>query len=244
MGSGGHTTEMIAFAKLTFDSNKNCHRSYLITDGDQHSVSQIQVLEYLINQGSGKNAATGTWEPTIIMRARSVHQNYFTSVFTSIISAWQIWKAVISIPNKRAKSPKAELFRYPDVIITNGPGTGFIVALVAFALKTLCIAPRDRMKVVFLETWARSHDLGLTGNLFYLTKIADLFVVQTKELADKLNVPFIGNVNEEWAEMGNSILPEATKEAAEVDPVVMKAAKKAARKAKQKKAKRALLNKK
>ncbi|KAF3765512.1 family 1 glycosyltransferase, partial [Cryphonectria parasitica EP155] len=181
LGSGGHTTEMMALIKQSFKANRNQHRRYIITDGDTHSLNSSKGLEKLIRTNCPNDA--GTHDTLIVTRARAVHQSFFTSVFTSALCALEIVAALTMVPPKRAGQPNAGAFRYPHIIVTNGPGTGFIVGLVAFALKVLGCAPKNRLKVVFVETWARDHKLGLTGKLFDKTGIADLFVVQSHTLA-------------------------------------------------------------
>ncbi|PSR97323.1 oligosaccharide biosynthesis protein Alg14 like-domain-containing protein [Coniella lustricola] len=199
LGSGGHTTEMIAIIKQSFKANKNQHRRYIITDGDTHSLNQSKALENLIRASCPDDA--GTHDTLMVTRARAVHQSFITSVFTSAKSALDIIAALTAVPSQRRYGPDSALFKWPHVIVTNGPGTGFIVGLVAFALKVVCRVPKDRLKVVFVETWARDNKLGLTGKLFNMTGIADLFVVQSPLLAKAVGKPNIGNINFRYAQL-------------------------------------------
>lgn len=207
-GSGGHTTEMGALIKLSFKSNKNQHRRYIITDGDQHSQNQERSLESLI-QRSCTDEAAGTYDTIIVPRARKVYQSYASSVYTSLRSALDILVALTTIPAQRAGTTNAKEFQYPHVIVTNGPGTGFIVGLMAHVLKVLYLAPQDRLRVVFVETWARTQNLGLTGKLFYWTDIPDVFVVQSEKLSKVVGKPNIGNVNVRWAQSKRSHKPSS-----------------------------------
>lgn len=202
LGSGGHTTEMISLLKLSQKPYYHTHRRYLMTDGDTHSWDQASALEEDIADRY-PNGSAGTADMVIATRARSVHQSYITSVFTSLKCFFEILAAMTSIPAIRVGLPDAEAFRAPHVIVTNGPGTGFIVGLVAFILKLFRVVPRDRLSVVFMETWARTHSLGLTGKLFHLTQIADVFIVQSEGMAKLTNKPNIGNVNKKWAGLAN-----------------------------------------
>lgn len=199
MGSGGHTTEMVALIKLNFKTNRNQHRRYIITHGDRHSQNQEKDLESLIDK-SCPDGSGGTYDTFIVTRAREVYQSYFTSVYSSLRCALDILAALITIPAQRAGKPNASEFRFPHVIVTNGPGTGFIVGLMAHILKILYIVPQHRLKIIFVETWARTHNLGLTGKLFYWTGITDLFVVQSENLSKIVGKPNIGNVNTTWDE--------------------------------------------
>lgn len=198
-GSGGHTTEMTALIKLSFKANKNQHRRYIITEEDQHSQNKERALENLIHESCTDEAA-GTYDTIIVPRARKVYQSYASSVYTSLRCALDILVALTTIPAQRAGTPNAKEFQYPHVIVTNGPGTGFIVGLMAHILRVLYLVPQDRLRVVFVETWARTHNLGLTGKLFYWTDIADVFVVQSEKLSKIVGKPDIGNVNLRWAQ--------------------------------------------
>lgn len=203
LGSGGHTTEMMSLIKLSQKPYSHTHRRYLMTVGDPYSLKQAKTLEANMAKRY-PNGSAGTSDMIAVTRARSVHQSYTSSVFTSLQSFAEIVGALTTIPSLRVGQPHAEAFRSPHVIVTNGPGTGFIVGLVAFLLKVLRVVPRDRLKVVFVETWARTHSLGLTGKLFNLTQIADVFVVQSEVLAKAVNKPNIGNVNKMWSGLVNT----------------------------------------
>lgn len=207
-GSGGHTTEMTALIKLSFKANKNQHRRYIITEEDQHSQNKERALENLIHESCTDEAA-GTYDTIIVPRARKVYQSYASSVYTSLRCALDILVALTTIPAQRAGTPNAKEFQYPHVIVTNGPGTGFIVGLMAHILRVLYLVPQDRLRVVFVETWARTHNLGLTGKLFYWTDIADVFVVQSEKLSRIVGKPDIGNVNLRWAQSRRNHKPHS-----------------------------------
>lgn len=199
LGSGGHTTEMVALIRLSFRPNRNQHRRYIITHGDQHSQDREKDLESLIHK-SCPDGSGGTYDTFMVTRARKVYQSYITSVYSSLRCALDILAALTGIPAQRAGEVHAAGFRFPHVIVTNGPGTGFIVGLMAHVLKILYLVPEDRLKIIFVETWARTHNLGLTGKLFYWTGITDLFVVQSGSLSKIVGRPNIGNVNTLWTE--------------------------------------------
>ncbi|KAI3394558.1 hypothetical protein diail_2549 [Diaporthe ilicicola] len=205
-GSGGHTTEMTALIKLSFKARKTQHRRYIITEDDQHSQNQEKALERLIHQ-SYHDEAAGTYDTVIVPRARKVYQSYVSSIYTSLRCALDILVALTTIPAQRGGKPNGKEFRYPHVIVTNGPGTGFIVGLMAHILKVLYLVPQDRLRVVFVETWARTHNLGLTGKLFYWTNIPDVFSVQSEKLSKAVGKPNIGNVNLMWAQSRREYKP-------------------------------------
>lgn len=198
MGSGGHTTEMLALVKLSLKANQNQHRRYIVTHGDDASQTRQETLEDLIHR-SCPNGSGGTYDTFIVTRARKVHQSYLSSVKSSLRCALDILAALTKIPAQRIGKLNAAHFKFPHVIVTNGPGTGFIVGLMAHILKVLYLAPEDRLKIIFIETWARTHELGLTGKLFRWTGITDLFVVQSETLSKLVDKPNIGNLNATWA---------------------------------------------
>lgn len=202
---------MMALIKLSFKAKKNQHRRYIITSGDQHSLNQQIALEQAI-QEKYPNGSAGTQDTVVVTRARSVHQSFLSSIFTSLQSANDILIALTEVPQQYATDPKAEHFRCPHVIVTNGPGTGFVVGVVAYLLKLFFLAPNDRLKIVFVETWARTHKLGLTGKLFDMSRIADLFMVQSTTLSEAVGKPNIGNVNLRYAQVGRTMAGTCGKE--------------------------------
>ena len=79
-------------------------------------------------------------------------------------------------------------------IVTNGPANGFIVCLVAHLLKILYLVPQNRLRIVYIESWARSRTLSLTGKLFVRTGIADLVCVQHQTLAGIKGARYVGHI--------------------------------------------------
>ncbi|KAL8318865.1 hypothetical protein RB597_005902 [Gaeumannomyces tritici] len=188
LGSGGHTGEISEFIKRSYEGHDNLHRRYIITSGDTHSPNVIAKLETLIRD-TARGQPTGTRDVVRVARARNVHQPLWTAWYTSLLSALSIVNALIKEPRSRPRTTFGADFRYPHVIMTNGPGTGFIVCLVAYVLKLLSVVPADRAKMVYMETWAHINTLSLTGKLFYHSDIADMFIVQHKPLAERIGKP-------------------------------------------------------
>jgi beta-1,4-N-acetylglucosaminyltransferase len=183
---------MCELVKATFSGQSNVHRRYVVTSGDSSSVSAMQKLENKIQAAFPSDLRTGTFDCLPIPRARHVHQPFYTAPFTTIQSAMHIVRVLTRRPESRPHSMFGDDFRYPHVIVTNGPGTGFVVCVVAYMLKLFMITPQDRLKVVYVESWARSQSLSLTGKLFHLTGLADLFLVQQQSLARKFDKQYIG----------------------------------------------------
>ncbi|KAK1772330.1 UDP-N-acetylglucosamine transferase subunit ALG14 [Phialemonium atrogriseum] len=201
MGSGGHTAEMSEMIRRKFRGQRNTHRRYVSTTGDEHSAASIAMTETLIKDayidGNG-----GTWDHFQVKRARAVHQPLYTAWFTSIWSALNIVNALSREPNQRPYDKYGQLYKYPHVVITNGPGTGFILCLVAHLLKIFYLVPQNRLKLVYVESWAHTRTLSLTGKLFHWTSIADLFCVQHRDLAEKFGKHYVGLVTERTTPVG------------------------------------------
>jgi beta-1,4-N-acetylglucosaminyltransferase len=184
LGSGGHTTEMLDIIKQKFRPQANQHRRYLVTTGDQDSLNRLTKLETLIHNTSAGDTH-GSFDTFHIPRARRVHQPFLTAPLTCLATACCAINALTREPEARPRTRHSTQFKYPHVVVTNGPATGFVVCAVAHALKLLYLVPDNRLKMVYVESWARSRTLSLTGRLFYWTGIADMFCVQHEELAQR-----------------------------------------------------------
>ena len=193
LGSGGHTSEMFEMIRRKFRGQKNFHRRYVSTSGDSQSATAIATTEQIINDAYVDGAA-GTWDHFEVKRARAVHQPFYTAWYTSIWSALNIISALTSQPTQRPYPEHGNSYKYPHVIITNGPGTGFVLCFVAHLLKIFYLAPQNRLKVVYIESWAHTRTLSLTGKLFHWTGIANLFCVQHQSLAEKFGKHYVGLV--------------------------------------------------
>ncbi|KAL2263718.1 hypothetical protein VTK26DRAFT_5474 [Humicola hyalothermophila] len=182
LGSGGHTTEMLETVRRKFQPQTNQHRRYLINTGDEDSFRRLTHLESVI-RAAFPDASRGTIDSFSLPRARRVHQSLVTAPFTCLATAVHAVNALTREPVRRPQTRYGRQFKYPHVIVTNGPATGFIVCLVAHLLKVFYLVPQNRLKMVYVESWARTRTLSLTGRLFLWSGIADLFCVQHEELA-------------------------------------------------------------
>ncbi|KAK0704820.1 glycosyltransferase family 1 protein [Lasiosphaeris hirsuta] len=202
LGSGGHSAEMIETIKQKFCGQRNQHRRYIITSGDGSSLNMVKKLEATISDAYPDERA-GTRDVFNIKRARAVHQPKCTAPFTSLLSAAHAINALTREPNLRPVRQYGYQFKYPHVIVTNGPATGFIVALVAYLLKIFYLVPQNRLKTVYIESWARTKTLSLTGKLFLHTGIADMFCVQHQPLARAIpGAEYVGQVTARLTPVG------------------------------------------
>lgn len=192
LGSGGHTQEMCRMMEKNFPSAAgNMHRRYVTTSGDHYSAGALTQLEQsLLHRQQTVAAKTvvkteggkGTYDVFMVRRARYVHEPWHAAIFTVLGSLHSLLLALTTMPSVR---PGARWPPLPHVVVTNGPGTGFVLACLAHILKVLQMVPSGHLKVVYVESLARVKTLSLTGYLFHLTGIADVFIVQYPLLAEK-----------------------------------------------------------
>lgn len=182
LGSGGHTKEMLLMMGNDFHESGQFHRRYLVTGGDNFSLKQVEAFEKGLQEAKEH---PGTYDVCVATRARRVHQSLLTTPISVLRSIFDIFPILLARPAQIGADSPLDL---PDVIFTNGPGTGFFVGLVAHLLKIFYLVPEHKMQVLFIESWARVSSLSLTGKLFYHTGIADMFLVQHEPVASLYGV--------------------------------------------------------
>lgn len=67
----------------------------------------------------------------------------------------------------------------PDIVLSNGPGTGLPMCVIARIMDLLQISP---IRVVYAESICRVNRLSLTGTMLYYTRMAHSIIVQWPEL--------------------------------------------------------------
>ncbi|KAI0601767.1 oligosaccharide biosynthesis protein Alg14 like-domain-containing protein [Biscogniauxia sp. FL1348] len=190
-GSGGHTAEMIQMIERSIRPEKSSHRRWVIGRGDENSYHKVMAFERrLLRRFSKHNLRSGSFDIVWFDRARAVHQSWLTTPFSAITSFLGIFSILLAPPIP----PCAPKFRFPGVIVTNGPGTGFLILLAARVLKILLVVPRSHMKTIYVESWARVRSLSLTGKLIRRCMLADLFIVQSRQLAQQQQGIFAENL--------------------------------------------------
>ncbi|EKD13820.1 uncharacterized protein L3040_005561 [Drepanopeziza brunnea f. sp. 'multigermtubi'] len=192
LGSGGHTAEMMSLLRDT-DPRRYTHRTYIISSGDSFSARKALDIERLIQskqrrgqeptQAGETDCMTGTWDVKIVPRARKIHQPLWTAPFSSLWCFVGCLKAL----RTTAQTSKVAPGHYPDVIITNGPATAVMVILAALSLKFFAVAPTSKMKIIYVESWARVKTLSLSGKVLLKMGICDRFLVQWETLAKTIN---------------------------------------------------------
>ncbi|OTA65435.1 glycosyltransferase family 1 protein [Hypoxylon sp. EC38] len=182
-GSGGHTGEMIRMMDRSIAPHESIyHRRYAIGYGDQMSYDKVMGFERtLVDRFEREHVSAGTFDIEYFHRGRHVHQSWMTTPFTALACITDIFRILTTAPSHVGRSVTE--FRFPGVIVTDGPGSGFLFLLVAHWLKMWFIVPDDFMKTVFIESWARVNSISLTGKLIDNFYLADVFIAQYKNLS-------------------------------------------------------------
>lgn len=189
-GSGGHTGEMIRMLSRSIQHEALAHRRWAVGRGDELSFSKVIDFETRLSMNfASKGWEPGTFDIMSFPRARAVHQSWLTTPFTAVLCVVEIIRILLEQP-----SGKSIDFAYPGVVVSDGPGSGFLFILVAHILKVLQLVPSDYMQTIFIESWARVGRLSLSGRLADLLGIADMFIVHYRPLARKNHRVFSQNM--------------------------------------------------
>ncbi|KAI9205095.1 oligosaccharide biosynthesis protein Alg14-like protein [Polychytrium aggregatum] len=165
LGSGGHTSEMFRLLKA-LPTGQFDPRIYVMAQSDHISDAKMKEFEEERLRRVPNGIRTGKAECVRIPRAREVGQPFSTvlpSFLRAVYASFAIfWK------------------HDPELIICNGPGTCLPICLIAYALRILFIR---RVRIVYVESYARVSTLSFTGKIMYW--IADRFIVQWYPLREK-----------------------------------------------------------
>ncbi|KAJ1435881.1 oligosaccharide biosynthesis protein Alg14 like-domain-containing protein [Ochromonadaceae sp. CCMP2298] len=155
-GSGGHTTEMLMLVeKLPRDRFGPV--DCVLAQSDKTTMAKVEASRI-------DSLQSCTWHT--VFRSREVKQGWASTLLTSLYALLQSFLLVL-----RTR---------PRLIICNGPGTCVPICYAAFLYNLLGVTCTQ---IVFVESFCRVQKLSLTGRLLYY--IADRFVVQWQQLADK-----------------------------------------------------------
>lgn len=145
-------------------------RTWVVSSGDAFSARRAaEVEEGLFWNWGGGERKVGASEVVEVPRARKVHQSLWTTPLSALHCLW----ACAGVLGR---------WDSPDLILTNGPGTGVVVVLASLILRFFDFSARGagQTRVVYVESLARVKKLSLSGRL--LIKVADRFLVQWKDL--------------------------------------------------------------
>ncbi|KAI8957914.1 glycosyltransferase family 1 protein [Daldinia sp. FL1419] len=175
-GSGGHTAEMIKMVERSIRSEgPNSHRRWAIGYDDELSYKKVIDFERKLNaRFTARNLHAGTFDIAYFRRSRAVHQSWLTTPLSVYHSANDVYNILTDLP----ANPAIPETKFPGVVATDGPGTGFVFLLCAYLMKFFQLVPDNCMKGVYVESWARVNSLSFSGKLIKFFQLAEVFVVQ------------------------------------------------------------------
>ncbi|KAG0052986.1 UDP-N-acetylglucosamine transferase subunit [Gryganskiella cystojenkinii] len=195
LGSGGHSAEMLQLVS-GLDPSKYQIRHYIVGQDDDASVEKVHRLESLRGQadvsdafkvssngkeGSEASKRPGGYTVNRIPRSRHVHQSFLTTPFTL---AKSLLVAMTLIRRLGCSSKDYDHKDHKSVLLMNGPGTCFALALAVIGLRILGVVEDERTPdLVFVESFARVRTLSMTGKLVY--PLCDAFLVQWPGLREQ-----------------------------------------------------------
>ena len=173
------------------DPTDYTHRSYLLSSGDDLSARRAEDFESaLARSRASPHAVTSTYDVTTVPRARYIHQSLLTtplSAMRCLIRCFSVLRAPPSAVHPRDGEGEPPEYSYPDLILTNGPGTAVCVVLASLLLRFFSPvlpkgwAPKEgSMRTIYVESWARVRRLSLSGRI--LVWVVDRFLVQWEAL--------------------------------------------------------------
>ena len=119
----------------------------------------------------------GTYDIVTVPRARDIHQSLLTTPFSCVRCMVSCWSILTKYTDRRVKD-------YPDLIFCNGPATATVMVFTSILLRLFNVesaSSRNKMRTVYVESWARVKKLSLSGTI--LSKVVDRFLVQWPQLA-------------------------------------------------------------
>ncbi|KAK4057827.1 UDP-N-acetylglucosamine transferase subunit [Microbotryomycetes sp. JL221] len=166
LGSGGHTAEMLRLIQA-LDWQRYSSRVWIIQTTDKSSLTKAIEFE-------SQHIHSGQFEIIKIPRARTVHQNYPTSILTTLKTfSMCVWYMTMK--------PILAKTKFADVVLLNGPGSCVPIAVACFLPKLFNF---NSSHLIYVESLARTKRLSMTGKL--IRPFVDRFFVQWKSLRDSI----------------------------------------------------------
>ncbi len=222
LGSGGHSAEMLNMLRcLPHLPVKFTYRTYVVSSGDGFSALKAKEFEMEIaghradplrNESAGEvqDGVRQSYNIAMVRRARQVHQSLLSTPWTASLCVWDCIRVIrggnsrqMGLPSHQP--PHIRTPGYPDLILTNGPGSGVCMVLASLILLFFGFSgpststsgesvkkEPDRlsrwqhsgqMRTIFIESWARVKSLSLSGKI--LLPFVDRFLVQWPALDGK-----------------------------------------------------------
>ncbi|KAK7532448.1 oligosaccharide biosynthesis protein Alg14 like-domain-containing protein, partial [Phyllosticta citribraziliensis] len=160
----------------------------IFTDDEEEEV--IEQVKRAADDRKGGELEIGTYDIQLVPRARKIHQSLLTTPYSSLrclAACHAILRSPFASPAiASSTAPQHQTTFFPNLILTNGPGTGVIVVLAALLMRFCDLGDLDRtsrIRTIYVESWARVKRLSLSGRL--LVRVVDRFLVQWETLLDK-----------------------------------------------------------
>jgi beta-1,4-N-acetylglucosaminyltransferase len=201
LGSGGHTAEMLAMLRNYPDvAGDYTYRTYVVSAGDDFSAIKADEFEKELASDvrtkiepevPDQPPPPKMYDIVTITRARRVHQRIFTTPTTVVLCLRDCLKVLRGIHKSQNHAGSAHTS--PDLILTNGPGTGVCIVVASIILLFFgaggsthegAYHASGQMRTVYVESWARVKTLSLSGQI--LKALVDRFVVQWDTLQRKV----------------------------------------------------------
>ncbi|KAF9272539.1 UDP-N-acetylglucosamine transferase subunit [Mortierella alpina] len=142
----------------------------------------VEYKDYLDGRGAADaNKVLRGYTVHRIPRSRHVHQSLISTTFTLAKSL----RFALPLVKKLTCLDRSECFATTDwrsrkkrriVLLMNGPGTCFALALAVIGARILGVPDETTPDLVFVESFARVKTLSLAGKLLY--PLCDVFLVQ------------------------------------------------------------------
>ncbi|KAL1302102.1 hypothetical protein AAFC00_002537 [Neodothiora populina] len=173
--------------KRLLDWRDYTHRTWVVSSGDAVSASRAKEVEdefaafysaSLSSLPGGAKAKTGTGTGTYdihtVPRARKIHQSLLSTPLSSLACLWACLSILCFPPSPPSPPPSSSSStaqtqtQQPDLILTNGPATGTILCFAALLARLLNVRgadTRNKLRVVYVESFARVKRMSLSGRI-------------------------------------------------------------------------------
>ncbi|RPA83676.1 oligosaccharide biosynthesis protein Alg14 like protein, partial [Ascobolus immersus RN42] len=168
---GGHTGEMLRMVRgIPGFIEKFPKRTYVFNTGDSLSAKLAADLEMeLKNAEKGKRENGSAASLIAVPRSRAIGQSLATTPISALKTLITCLRIIVE--------------RDPDLILLNGPGNAFIIALACVLVRICSFGTWGTSRIVFVESFARVKTLSLSGKLCYY--IVDRCIVQWEGIKEK-----------------------------------------------------------
>jgi len=161
-------------------------------------------LAQMGGEGQALEIPSESYDIVTVRRARRVHQGLLSTPWSASLCLWDCITVLQGAHSdqfrfRRQQLPELRKPKYPDLVLTNGPGTGVCVVLASLVLLFFGLnrpssssssykngkrtsneesewRHSGQMRTIFIESWARVRTLSLSGKI--LLPLVDRFLVQ------------------------------------------------------------------